>query len=204
IQDQVYDEKQNTVTIKVVCCCDPEKMKQKILCKGKAVIKSIEIKVHKKKEKEDKASNTEDKDKKNADETKDKNQQTNLPPRPVQLVPCVPFVPVCPVPGAGPFRRTCCRECYEGRVGGPCFEGYDNNWAAGPFRRTCCRECNEGRVGGPCFEGYENNSGPVPSSSQCDCYWRRPVVCDSYGGGNIYFHPPQEQCSDPDAGCQIM
>ncbi|XP_044462241.1 late cornified envelope protein 4A-like isoform X1 [Mangifera indica] len=33
IQDQVYDEKQNTVTIKVVCC-SPEKIKQKLCCKG--------------------------------------------------------------------------------------------------------------------------------------------------------------------------
>ncbi|XP_044462242.1 protein PYRICULARIA ORYZAE RESISTANCE 21-like isoform X2 [Mangifera indica] len=42
IQDQVYDEKQNTVTIKVVCC-SPEKIKQKLCCKGGESIKSIEI-----------------------------------------------------------------------------------------------------------------------------------------------------------------
>ncbi|KAJ0019006.1 hypothetical protein Pint_09444 [Pistacia integerrima] len=34
IQDQVYDEKKNTVTIKVACSCNPEKIMQKIRCKG--------------------------------------------------------------------------------------------------------------------------------------------------------------------------
>ncbi|MBA0865331.1 hypothetical protein Goshw_011197, partial [Gossypium schwendimanii] len=42
IQDQIYDEKANTVTIKVVCC-DPEKMRGKIRCKGGDSIMCIEI-----------------------------------------------------------------------------------------------------------------------------------------------------------------
>ncbi|KAK3218778.1 hypothetical protein Dsin_012748 [Dipteronia sinensis] len=42
IQDQVYDEKNNTVMIKVVCC-SPEKIRDKICCKGRGTIKSIEI-----------------------------------------------------------------------------------------------------------------------------------------------------------------
>ncbi|XP_044462243.1 uncharacterized protein LOC123193365 isoform X3 [Mangifera indica] len=42
IQDQVYDVKQNTVMIKVVAC-SPEKIEQKICCKGGESIKSIEI-----------------------------------------------------------------------------------------------------------------------------------------------------------------
>ncbi|KAL5771736.1 hypothetical protein ACOSP7_015890 [Xanthoceras sorbifolium] len=42
IQDQVYDEKNNTVMIKVVCC-SPEKIRDKICCKGRGSIKSIEI-----------------------------------------------------------------------------------------------------------------------------------------------------------------
>ncbi|KAI9196976.1 hypothetical protein LWI28_028693 [Acer negundo] len=42
IQDQVYDEKKNTVMIKVVCC-NPEKIRDKICCKGRGTIKSIEI-----------------------------------------------------------------------------------------------------------------------------------------------------------------
>ncbi|XP_073312907.1 uncharacterized protein [Primulina huaijiensis] len=43
IRDQVYDEKANTVTITVVCC-DPEKIRDKLCCKGAKVIKSIAIK----------------------------------------------------------------------------------------------------------------------------------------------------------------
>ncbi|KAK0597756.1 hypothetical protein LWI29_028343 [Acer saccharum] len=42
IQDQMYDEKNNTVMIKVVCC-SPEKIRDKICCKGRGTIKSIEI-----------------------------------------------------------------------------------------------------------------------------------------------------------------
>ncbi|KAL7142875.1 hypothetical protein ABFS83_08G154000 [Erythranthe nasuta] len=43
IRDQVYDEKANTVTI-IVVCCSPEKIRDKLCCKGGKVIKSIEIK----------------------------------------------------------------------------------------------------------------------------------------------------------------
>ncbi|KAL0321053.1 UNVERIFIED_CONTAM: hypothetical protein Sradi_5366800 [Sesamum radiatum] len=42
IRDQVYDEKNNTVAITVVCC-SPEKIRDKLCCKGGKVIKSIEI-----------------------------------------------------------------------------------------------------------------------------------------------------------------
>nr|XP_048331063.1 protein PYRICULARIA ORYZAE RESISTANCE 21-like [Ziziphus jujuba var. spinosa] len=44
IQDQENDEKNDTVRIKVVCC-SPEKIEEKIFCKGGDTIKSIEIKV---------------------------------------------------------------------------------------------------------------------------------------------------------------
>ncbi|XP_048332263.1 protein PYRICULARIA ORYZAE RESISTANCE 21-like [Ziziphus jujuba] len=42
IHDQVYDEKNGRVTIKVVCC-SPEKIKEKIICKGGDTIKTVEI-----------------------------------------------------------------------------------------------------------------------------------------------------------------
>ncbi|KAI3466496.1 hypothetical protein Pfo_023159 [Paulownia fortunei] len=45
IRDQVYDDKANTVTITVVCC-SPEKIRDKLCCKGGKAIKSIEIKDH--------------------------------------------------------------------------------------------------------------------------------------------------------------
>ncbi|KAL6990633.1 hypothetical protein U1Q18_008747 [Sarracenia purpurea var. burkii] len=43
IRNQIYDEKQNTVTITVVCC-NPEKLRDKLCYKGAKAIKSIEIK----------------------------------------------------------------------------------------------------------------------------------------------------------------
>ncbi|GLT24915.1 hypothetical protein SLA2020_000770 [Shorea laevis] len=42
IRDQKYDEKANKVTIKVVSC-SPEKIRDKLCCKGGGCIKSIEI-----------------------------------------------------------------------------------------------------------------------------------------------------------------
>ncbi|GAY47234.1 hypothetical protein CUMW_103040 [Citrus unshiu] len=42
IQEQFFDEKTNTVTIKVVCC-SPEKIRDKLCCKGDGSIKTIEI-----------------------------------------------------------------------------------------------------------------------------------------------------------------
>ena len=43
VKEQVFDEKKNTVTIKVVSD-SPEKLKEKIMCKAGNCIKSIEIK----------------------------------------------------------------------------------------------------------------------------------------------------------------
>ncbi|KAG8365337.1 hypothetical protein BUALT_Bualt18G0094200 [Buddleja alternifolia] len=43
IRDQVYDDKANTVTI-TVFCCSPEKIRDKLCCKGGKTIKNIEIK----------------------------------------------------------------------------------------------------------------------------------------------------------------
>ncbi|KAF9679424.1 hypothetical protein SADUNF_Sadunf06G0013700 [Salix dunnii] len=40
IQSQIYVEKENTVTITVVCC-SPEKIKKKILCKGCGFIECV-------------------------------------------------------------------------------------------------------------------------------------------------------------------
>ncbi|XP_060186678.1 heavy metal-associated isoprenylated plant protein 39-like isoform X1 [Lycium barbarum] len=43
VRNQLYDEKANTVTITVVCC-SPERVRDKLCCKGGKTIKSIEIK----------------------------------------------------------------------------------------------------------------------------------------------------------------
>ncbi|MBA0745688.1 hypothetical protein Gogos_008257 [Gossypium gossypioides] len=94
IQDQIYDEKANTVTIKVVCC-DPEKMRGKIRCKGGDSIESIEIKPPPKSEK----------------------------PKPETKPPDPEGPPNKPAKKASPPDGFCCTVCYHGHHGGPCYFG---------------------------------------------------------------------------------
>ncbi|EXB29543.1 hypothetical protein L484_010601 [Morus notabilis] len=179
IQDQVYDEKQNTVTIRVVCC-SPEKIKRKIICKGGESIKSIDVKVPEKPnpnkenpDKQGKSSKPQGDGKPNASDLpkpkKDQpDQKTRCPPDSKGKPENVP-------PSSGPTLvpeyqpPTCCRECYEGRGGGPCFYG-----------------C-QGRGLPPCY--------------QYDGYLGRPVY-DSYGGGRSACYLICEE--DSGQVCRIM
>ncbi|MBA0595293.1 hypothetical protein Gorai_012168 [Gossypium raimondii] len=102
IQDQIYDEKANTVTIKVVCC-DPEKLRGKIRCKGGYSIKCIEIKQPK--------SETDQSEK----------PKTKLPDPPGQTKP--PEKPASPTVLALFPGGFCCKDCYHGHHGGPCYFG---------------------------------------------------------------------------------
>ncbi|CAL5344343.1 unnamed protein product [Camellia sinensis] len=105
IQDQIYDEKQNTVTIVVVCCC-PEKFRHKLCCKVGKTIKCIQIKEHPK----CKPPGT----------CQEPEKPTviiviNAPtPPPLTFVPV--FVPVC-------YPPICCGQCYKGCTDGPCYHG---------------------------------------------------------------------------------
>nr|XP_048331190.1 protein PYRICULARIA ORYZAE RESISTANCE 21-like [Ziziphus jujuba var. spinosa] len=109
IQDQIYDEKNDTVIIKVVCC-SPEKIKEKIICKGGDCIKSIEIKVPEK-----------EKCKKPDPEHKPPCQKPHPPPPPPVLVAIgvccqqcniwYPGVPCCHFPGWPPPRYECHGYC---------------------------------------------------------------------------------------------
>ncbi|KAJ0017935.1 hypothetical protein Pint_09432 [Pistacia integerrima] len=185
IQDQVYDEKQNTVTIKVVCC-SPEKIKQKICCKGGDSIKSIEI-----------IPPPKPKEPKKPDEKKDEPAEpkqrpiepiqappigkppTEPPPArakaepPKQDKPMVTFVDP-PAPGFPPPAYPnpvgmYCRECYEGRGRGPYYQlDY-----YGPPR---------------CYCGY--NGRPVYDS------WGT----DSYGVNRCDYFSEE----NPNAACRIM
>ncbi|MBA0658975.1 hypothetical protein Goklo_011144 [Gossypium klotzschianum] len=103
IQDQIYDEKANTVTIKVVCC-DPEKLRGKIRCKGGYSIKCIEIKPPQKS----------DKDNSGKTETKPTGTQEPTKPPEKQASPTV----LALFPGG-----FCCKDCYHGHHGGPCYFG---------------------------------------------------------------------------------
>ncbi|KAL2339279.1 hypothetical protein Fmac_013725 [Flemingia macrophylla] len=128
IRDQVYDEKNNIVTIKVVCC-SPEKLRDKLCCKGCGAIKSIEILEPPKPKPPEKPKEPEKKkpleDPKEQETPKEKLRPPE--PQPPTVVPI----------------GVCCGPCYEGRPGGPCFEGY-----GGP--PPCYNPC----YGRPVYDSY--------------------------------------------------
>ncbi|XP_061963739.1 heavy metal-associated isoprenylated plant protein 6-like [Populus nigra] len=124
IQNQIYDKKAGTVTITVVCC-SPEKIKEKIICKGGEAVKSIEIKVPEKpkapdpkkdgeKKKDEKPPKAPEKSKQpdKTAEPVDGNGKPKGPDKPKALI----VEPVHPM--------TCCAECYQGISGGPCYHDY--------------------------------------------------------------------------------
>ncbi|KAF5943471.1 hypothetical protein HYC85_017548 [Camellia sinensis] len=123
IRDQIYDEKKNTVTI-IVVCCSPEKVRDKLCCKGGKTIKSIEIKEPPKpKPPEEKP-----------DKPKPSEKPTN-PPAPPAFVP-VCYPPMYPV-------GICCGQCYKGHTNGPCYHGHGrpvppcDNYGCGPCGCGC-------------------------------------------------------------------
>ncbi|KAJ6921585.1 hypothetical protein NC652_015489 [Populus alba x Populus x berolinensis] len=128
IQNQIYDKKAGTVTITVVCC-SPEKIKEKIVCKGGEAVKSIVIKVPEKPKVEEKKPEAKPAPKPSKQpegkppETVDGNGKSKGPEKPKALI----VEPVHP--------RTCCAECYRGISGGPCYHDY-------------------GRSAPPCYEAY--------------------------------------------------
>ncbi|XP_044496426.1 protein PYRICULARIA ORYZAE RESISTANCE 21-like [Mangifera indica] len=106
IRDQVYDEKQNTVTIKVVSCC-PERLMQKIRCKGCKAIKSIEIKPPPDKSKKDEPTKTK-KDEPGKDKPKDTPPEKQC--KPCCKPPCSPpkqCKPCCKPPCSPPCKPPC-------------------------------------------------------------------------------------------------
>ncbi|GAB4826466.1 hypothetical protein Ancab_033361 [Ancistrocladus abbreviatus] len=132
IQDQVYDEKKDTVTIKVQSC-NPEKIRDELYCKGGEAIKCIEI------IKPVEKPPTEDK-KKDKVEQKDKKD-----PPPIILG----YPPSYP-------DGWCCWPCYMGIPGGRCCQGYgrlpppppppppcyDCYCYGGHWNRGCCSRCD--------------------------------------------------------------
>ncbi|XP_023883261.1 protein PYRICULARIA ORYZAE RESISTANCE 21 isoform X1 [Quercus suber] len=203
VQDQQYKEKENLVVIKVVCC-SPEKIKQKIICKGGDTVKSIEIKET---EKKTKPPPKEEKPPEKTAEKEEKPPEEKPPPKEdTEPVSKPPVEPVC-VPVRPVGFRTCCTECSEGRGGGPCLYGL--GWPpitpkpvpvpvpAYPVGfGTFCTECYEGRDGGPCHYGR-------PPSCYDGYYYGRPVY-DSYGGGYRSCYTYVSQCEETSSGCTIM
>ncbi|XP_004293393.1 PREDICTED: FK506-binding protein 4-like [Fragaria vesca subsp. vesca] len=173
IRDQTYDEKNNQVIIKVVCC-SPEKIRDKLCCKGGGAIKSIDIKEpekpkekpkeekpkakpeEKKKEEPKKKPIDADKPKgtpKEAERPKDEPKKAEKPKEePVLfLVPAYPPVTV----------SECCMDCYGGHPGGPCQTGYG--------------------YGGPVYDSYGGGRSYATSSycmTRPDCFGEEnPQAC---------------------------
>ncbi|XP_050213206.1 protein PYRICULARIA ORYZAE RESISTANCE 21-like isoform X2 [Mercurialis annua] len=175
IQNQIYDEKANTVTISIVSCC-PEKIKKKICCKGGESVKSIEIKVAEKPKPQDQKPKdpTPDKPKdakpeKPKDEKPDKSKDSKPDEKPKDIKPDKAKPPAnpepVPVPAYPPPVGTSYGNCYEG-YGGPCYgtpapyyEPYGrpvyDSWGGGSYIYVgCCKGCYVGRCNCPC----EDNS----------------------------------------------
>nr|GMD90024.1 protein PYRICULARIA ORYZAE RESISTANCE 21-like isoform X2 [Ipomoea batatas] len=99
IKDRKFDEKANKVFITVVCC-SPEKIRDKLCCKGCGVIKSIEI--------------VEPPKPRAAEKPKEPEK-----PKPPPEKPKEPEKPK-PPPAQPPYGF-CCGPCSEGIPGGPCY-----------------------------------------------------------------------------------
>ncbi|KAG2688632.1 hypothetical protein I3760_09G105600 [Carya illinoinensis] len=210
IQDQMYDEKKNLVMIKVVCC-SPEKIKQKIICKGGDSIKRIEIKVSPKpadKPKEPEKAKEKPADPPKPAEKPKEPEKPKDPPKPAEK-PKEPEKPKNPPkPAEKPKEPEKPKEkpadppkppaekpkepapAPNPPVVVPCYPVLPPGYPIG----TCCSSCYEGRGGGPCFNGHGHEG------------YGRPVY-DSYGGG--YYRPtghvPCDYFNEENtSGCTIM
>ncbi|CAM8893555.1 unnamed protein product [Rhodiola kirilowii] len=230
IGDRIFDEKSNTVMIKVICC-DPEKIRCKLCNKGRGSIKSIEIK---------------DPDEPKTVKVPAKSKEVTSPPPtapelvqnptpeisyPVQGPLTLPEPVTKPRKPVEPYRMfgseptpTCCEQCYGGRAGGPCNYGYGApppklpEPVAKPRKPvepypmfgsepipTCCEQCYGGRAGGPCNYGYG-----APPPIYYDGYFNGRIVgYNGYGpnGPNRICHPGR--CADyfseeNPVGCSVM
>lgn len=207
IRDQAYDEKQNTVTI-VVVCCSPEKIRDKICSKGGGSIKSIEIVEPKPKPKEpekkdadkgekpkpkpdgekkdsEKKKDTEkpkaDSDKPKGDTKKDADKGEKPKDKPADSKPKSDDQKPAPkIPDPVPVPVQPIVPPPVAVPVGFCVPSYD------------------GPMGGPSY-GY---GGPP---QWYDGYYARPVY-DSYGGGRpCYVSRCDQYFSDENpSGCSIM
>ncbi|GLT24846.1 hypothetical protein SLA2020_000140 [Shorea laevis] len=121
IRDQQYDEKANKVTIKVVCC-SPEKIMDKLRCKGGRSIKKIVIKEPekpKKEKKEEPSDKKKDGQEKPQDGKKEKKKDEDVK---LQVTLPLGFCwgpygyygrPVCDCWGWGCYRCSCVNYCTE-------------------------------------------------------------------------------------------
>ncbi|CAL0334547.1 unnamed protein product [Lupinus luteus] len=213
IRDQKFDEKQNIVTITVVCC-SPEKIRDKLCCKSGGSIKSIEIveppKPEKKKEEEkpkpkpvepEKKTDVEkskfEAHKKDSDKPKEKPAESEKKKEAEKSKSEAPKKdgdkpkekPSEPKPALAPmpmiFDHVSAYPQFPPPVAVP----------VGMY----CVPAYEGRPVGPYVNEY---GGPPPSY---DGYYGRPVY-DSYGGGGAHYSSRRDQYynEENEQGCTIM
>ncbi|XVE91081.1 hypothetical protein DITRI_Ditri20bG0127200 [Diplodiscus trichospermus] len=203
IRDQIYDEKANTVTITVVCC-NPEKIRDKICCRGGGSIKSIEIKpppkiqtkagpsgkpepkVGKPNGKDPIKPGQDEPEKPSGPQTSGgtkpskprKPKKSESPKEPLQKPPAPAPAPIPKLPESAP----------------PPPMAY-------PLIGCCCTKCYHGHDGGPCYFG----GGPPFSRPCCETY-ARPVY-DSWGSsGYTYCYASRDDCfgEEKPQACSIM
>ncbi|KAF3451880.1 hypothetical protein FNV43_RR07976 [Rhamnella rubrinervis] len=234
IRDQVFDEKNDTVTIKVVCC-SPEKIKEKIICKGGGCIESIQIVVPQKQPKQPEKRKEPEKQ---PEKSKESEKQPEMLKGPEKCGPCYhgygvpektkePVKPENPKPAppppalapppvqVQPREGFCCQECYDGYPGGPCFHGYGEPEEPAPPPPAQAPvpvpgyPLPLGACCQQCYDGYPGGpcfqgDGRPPQRYQYDGYGGRPV-CDSYGGGRTHFMSRCDYLSaENPSGCTIM
>ncbi|KAL1804131.1 hypothetical protein ACET3Z_032778 [Daucus carota] len=209
ITDQVYDEKNNQVRIKVLCC-DPEKARDKLCCKGRKVIKSIQIVDDTPKKKEPEkvkppAEKPADKPKPPAEKPADKpkppaEKPADKPKPPAEKPADKPKPPAekpadKPKPPAEKPKPPAEKPAEKPKPKDPAPEpvpicgpvhGFPPMYPNGP----CCGSCAQGYGGGPCYQGFGRPVPPPPGP----CYdYGRPVPCYDYGRP---VPPPPGPCYD--------
>ncbi|CAI9292456.1 unnamed protein product [Lactuca saligna] len=214
IRDQVFDEDKNKVRITVVCC-NPEKIRDKLCCKGGKAIQSIEI-VENKPKPPEKPKPVEKP--KPPEPEKPKVIEKKPEPKPPPVVVPVPVEkpkvdppkpdppkpdppkedpPKKPDPAPTPKPPVVVPQPEPVKMPEP-MHGYPQPFCPPQFPvSVCCQECYEGRGGGPCHYGYGRPVPPPPGP----CY-------DGYGyqyGGNRPCYARCDYFSEENPqGCSVM
>ncbi|XP_048132282.1 chitin-binding lectin 1-like isoform X1 [Rhodamnia argentea] len=199
IRDQIYDEKKNEVLITVVCC-SPEKIRQKIICKGGEIVQSVEILPDKppapppeKKQEKPKPPAPLPPKVPEPDPPKPL-QPAPPPPQPAPPPPkkepnpvvCYPPVPAFPMVPVYPMVPVCCCPPFYGGYGrGPCYCGR---------RRPVM--CYDG-CGRPADECQGSHRGSCPGLG-----W--PVMCDDGCGRPAGVCQGGHRGSYPRLGSPVM
>ncbi|CAN1177163.1 Zinc metalloprotease ZmpB [Linum perenne] len=218
IQNQVYDEKANLVII-TVWCCSPEKIKDKICCKGGDSVKGIEIvkppekpkekpkEPEKPKEKPKEPEKPKEKPKepekpkekpKEPEKPKDKPQEAAKKPapepeKPKDKPPKTVEQEKPKQPATKPPAQPAPPPVQPVPIPATGFPPVGN--------RCCCQECYGGYGGGPCYT--------MPGAPYYEGYGRPVYDTWGGGGGGGYYGPgaySRGQCFSDDntSGCVVM